>query len=80
MFTDIEIHRAAKLYVPQCRRSAVAGARSSLYRGLDSMREPEVGKSPRSSFCVVIQKLDMLLEARDQSAAADVPLCVVIGP
>src|ERR1700722_3218473 len=39
MFTDIEIHRAAKLYVPQCRRSAVAGARSSLYRGLDSMRE-----------------------------------------
>ena len=39
MFTDIEIHRAAKLYVPQCRRSAVAGARSSLYRGLDSIRE-----------------------------------------
>src|SRR5579862_7621796 len=39
MFTDIEIHKAAKLYVPQCRRSALAGARSLLYKGLDSMRD-----------------------------------------
>src|SRR5438552_13079682 len=39
MFTDIEIHRAAKLYVPQCRRSGLAGARSSLYKGLDSIQE-----------------------------------------
>src|ERR1700676_3713400 len=30
MFTDIEIHSAAKLYVPQCRRSALAGAKSGL--------------------------------------------------
>jgi hypothetical protein len=34
MLTDIEIHRAAKLYVPHVRRVLSLGARSWLYRGL----------------------------------------------
>src|SRR5581483_5448928 len=37
MLTDIETHSAAKLYVPQVRRLMSLGARSGLYRGLDSI-------------------------------------------
>src|SRR5437868_13774084 len=39
ILTDIDTHSAAKLYVPQVRRSGMAGARSWLYSGLDSIWE-----------------------------------------
>ncbi len=57
MFTDIEIQRAAKLYViSQCRRSAVAGAEIlSLYRGAGFDSCAEVEKSPRSSLAASLE-------------------------